>query len=314
MSSGISGDAWTRTGRPPPRSEIHALLGIASDMEAAPTVRLVSGPRRLDGVLLQSLVLTGPQGYDVPCLYLTPESPPPWPGVVAVHQHNAEFRLGKSEPTGLAGSPDMAYGIAMAHLGVATVVPDLCGFEDRQGPPGGLQDADYERLEAFHLLAVGSSLQARHVQDVALTVSFLAAQGDVTGRIGVIGHSLGGQVGFFAAACDSRIQSAVLSCGVGTIESFYRTSTRTNPAWYVPGILTFGDIPAIAAAAVDQRFWISAGSQDPLFPMDGVERVASAFPPGSTQLHVFGGGHGFPPEVQQPATRWLAASLGALLA
>src|SRR5665811_2605890 len=104
----------------------------------------------------------------------------------------------RSEPAGLAGDRTMAYGDAMARLGAVVLIPDLSGFEDR------LDDvrtgARAEQLEAFHLLTLGSTLQARHVEDVALCVSWLSQHPDVTGPIGVIGHSLGGQVAFFAAA------------------------------------------------------------------------------------------------------------------
>ena len=295
------------------RAKVRTLIGLTAELAAVPEVRQQGEGDVVDGVRVRRLVLTSPGGGDVPCLYLTPGSEGPWPGVVAVHQHNGEFHLGKSEPAGLAGDPAMAYGAAMARLGVAVVVPDLLGFEDRRGT-GRLGDREYELSEAFHLLAVGTTLQAQHVRDVALAVSFLGTQADVTDRIGVIGHSLGGQVALFATACDPRIGAAVLSCGVGTVESFHRESVLHNPAWYVPGIIPAGDVPAVAAVAAGQTFWVSAGSADPLFPLDGVEAVVAGFPAGAAELHVFDGGHAFPPEVAGPATTWLARSLGATAA
>lgn len=42
--------------------------------------------------------------------------------------------LGKSEPAGMAGNPDMAYGLALAKTGVTTLIPDLQGFEERRDP------------------------------------------------------------------------------------------------------------------------------------------------------------------------------------
>src|SRR5665647_2299569 len=86
-----------------------------------------------DGVLIRPLVLTTAAGDRVPALYLTPNGRPPWPAVVAVHQHGGNFAVGKSEPAGLAGDPDMAYALAMARLGVAALVPDLTAFEGRKG-------------------------------------------------------------------------------------------------------------------------------------------------------------------------------------
>ena len=295
------------TVRPTSRTDVQQLIGITRPLttlaDGAP------GPvvAERDGVLIRTLVLTTAVGDRVPALYLTPGGPPPWPAVVAVHQHDGCFAVGKSEPAGLAGDPDMAYAISMARLGVAALVPDLTAFEDRQGVrPGG---AEGERLEAFHLLALGTSLQARHVQDVAMCVSWLIARDDVAERIGLIGHSLGGQVVFFAAACDERVRAAVISCGLGTVESFHAAGVVHNPAWYVPGIIPCGDSPAIAAVTTGQSFWISAGAHDHLFPLDGVEQAVAGFPRGGAQLHVFDGEHGFPAAIADRATRWLAAEL-----
>jgi dienelactone hydrolase len=294
---------------PPPRSrtDVQQLIGITRPLSTLPDGAPGPVVAERHGVLIRPLVLTTAVGDRVPALYLTPGGPPPWPAVVAVHQHDDSFAVGKSEPAGLAGDPDMAYAIAMARLGVAALVPDLTAFEDRQRAwPSG---ADGERLEAFHLLALGTSLQARHVQDVALCVSWLIAQDDVAEGIGLIGHSLGGQVAFFAAACDERVRAAVISCGLGTVESFHAAGVVHNPAWYVPGIIPAGDSPAIAAVTAGQSFWISAGARDPLFPLHGVERAVAGFPGGRAQLHVFDGEHGFPAAIADQATRWLAGAL-----
>lgn len=295
-----------RGSRPASRADVRRLLGITRSLTEMPEWTpgpALPGPA---GVVVRSLVLASDSG-PMPCLYLTPDRTGPWPAVVAVHQHNDQYALGKSEPAGLAGDPTMAYGLAMVRLGVAVLVPDLTAFEGRRGP--GPDGADGERLEAFHLLALGTTLQARHVADIARCVSWLGAQDDVAGGIGVIGHSLGGQVAFFTAVCDERIRAAVISSGVGTLESFHAARVVHNPAWYVPGLIAAGDVPAVARVAVGTSFWVSAGAQDPIFPLAGVEQVVAALPPGSTRFTAFDGGHEFPPALAVQATRWLADRL-----
>ena len=101
----------------------------------------------------------------------------------------------------------------------------------------------------------------------------------------------------------------MISCGLGTVESFHAAGVVHNPAWYVPGIIPAGDSPAIAAVTAGQSFWISAGARDRLFPLDGVERAVAGFPGGCAQLHVFDGEHGFPAAIADQATRWLAGEL-----
>ena len=288
------------------RRELHALLGLRRPLPTLPDTVADHHVEHRDGVLVRRLMLQV-GGYSVPCLLLTPEGSGPWPGVVAIHQHNGEFALGKSEPAGLAGDRTMAYGDAMARLGAVVLIPDLSGFEDRLDD--ARTGARAEQLEAFHLLTLGSTLQARHVEDVALCVSWLSQHPDVTGPIGVIGHSLGGQVAFFAAACDARIRAAVVSCGLGTLESFHRAGVLHNPAWYVPGLALAGDSPAVAALVENQSVWISAGETDPLFPIQGVRDAVAGFKAGTAELHVFAGGHNLPPAVSAEATAWLLGVL-----
>jgi len=51
----------------------------------------------------------------VPALLLVPEHPC-GAGVVALHQHNSQWHLGKSEVAGLAGEPLQAFGPALAEI------------------------------------------------------------------------------------------------------------------------------------------------------------------------------------------------------
>ncbi len=56
----------------------------------------------------------------------------PAPAVLCLHQHAGQFHLGKSEPVGLAGDPDMAYARELAERGYVTITPDFKGFEERR--------------------------------------------------------------------------------------------------------------------------------------------------------------------------------------
>ncbi|HEY3437083.1 MAG TPA: alpha/beta fold hydrolase [Actinotalea sp.] len=297
------------------RGDVQHVLGVRRALTTAPESRLGPGVGSPDpAVSVRRLELLVSGSPPIPCLVLTPSTtPPPWPGVVAIHQHDGTFDLGKSEPAGLAGDPSMAYGLALARAGALVVVPDLAGFEDRltEGVPAdaGPDPARLEQLRAQRLLVEGSTLQARHVEDVALCVSWLGQQTDVTAGIGLVGHSLGGQVAFFSAACDERVRAVVISCGVGTVASFHAAGILHNPAWYVPGLLAAGDTPAVAAVARDQAFWVVAGEADPLFPLEGVRAAVAALPRGVGALRVVPGGHALPADAAAQATAWLMAAI-----
>jgi dienelactone hydrolase len=243
----------------------------------------------------------------MPCIALAPTTGGPHPGVVAIHQHNNELHLGKSEPAGMAGNPEMAYGLELARQGAVTIIPDLSGFEERSA--AFADRVTGEMFEAWNLVASGQSLLGRHVHDIMMAVTWLAGRPDAEGRCGVFGHSLGGQVGFFAMACDDRIAAGALNCGVGTLRSFRDAHILHNPSWYVPGLASLGDTDAVAAVLAEQRVWLSYGTNDPIFPTVGVADVIAAFAPGAATHHPFDGGHGLPASVRAQASSWLISAL-----
>ena len=56
--------------------------------------------------------------------------------VLALHQHNSQWEIGKSEIAGLAGDPLQAFGPALARRGVTVLAPDAIGFESRMKSAG----------------------------------------------------------------------------------------------------------------------------------------------------------------------------------
>ena len=292
------------------RAHIWRLLGIGPPETVRPT-RVVAGARETwRSVWREHVVLTAPDGHEVPCFFLTPTQPPPWnAAVIAVHQHNAEFAWGKSEAVGAMGNPDMAYAVELAQAGVPVLVPDLSGFEERAA--GDADPARAEQLRAWARVTNNETLQGLHVQDVALATAWLEDSEDVTGPLGIIGHSLGGQVAFFSLACDARLRAGVISCGIGTLESFDSLAILHNPAWYVPGLRSSGDSQFVAQALSGQKVMVSAGRSDPLFPFGGVQAVAESFGDDVSEFVPFDGGHDFPAAQRQAALDWLVRTLRA---
>lgn len=292
------------------REQVLELLGVRSSHATAPTASWGSFQATLDGVSIRSLTLVRDGANAIPCLFLAPPTPAPWPGAVAVHQHNVQYHLGKSEPAGLGGDPNMRYALELAKRGVAVIVPDLVGFEERRGP--WQSDQAFEQFVAMNLLAEGSCLQAKHVEDVLAAVSWMDGNADIEGPLGMIGHSLGGQVTLFATACDPRVRASVISCGLGTIESFRTMNILHNPSVYVPGILEFGDMARVASAIENQAVFVSAGSDDVHSPLWGVHDAFEGFASGTAQLEIFDGPHDFPPATLDRAADWLTSQLVGL--
>ena len=242
------------------------------------------------------------------------------PAIVASHQHNGEYWLGKSEPAGLSANRMYHYGLDLCLRGYAVLCPDHLCFEDRRPPEyrrmenDALQHGNYERFTFTRVLAEGSTLQAKYLSDLTVAVDVLASLDAVDGeRIGAIGHSLGGQETLWLAWHDSRIKAAVASCGFSQLRAILRDRINHNFAMYAPGLLAHGDIADVLCGVAPRAFFMANGDGDRIFPVDGVREIADAAAahygamgvPERFQSVVFEGGHSFPDGVKEQAYGFL---------
>jgi dienelactone hydrolase len=258
---------------------------------------------------------------------LTPHSTPPphgWPAILAIHQHAGQYDLGKSEPAGLLGNPQYAYGLELCRRGYVVLCPDQLCFEDRrpsqerrQANPS-LEGGGYERFEATRLLLSGSCLQTKYLHDLTCALDVLTSLPTVnTSRIGAIGHSLGGQETLWLSWYDARVAAAVSSCGFSLLQAIVRDGINHNLAAYVPGMLEIGDMDALVTSLAPRPFMLTAGETDAIFPIDGVRTLVNKAQEAYTQAgasehfraHIFPAGHSFPDDVKIDAytflDRWL---------
>lgn len=287
--------------------------------ERVPLQPRVTGEEEHGGCRLQYLTIQTSPGVDVPGALLLPApGRHNGAGVLCVHQHAGQFHMGKSEPIGKMGNPDMFYALELAQRGYVTFTIDLLAFEERQQPAGQgarrLEGSWYERFVATSLFMRGQTLKGRYVWDLHRALDLLAAQAGVeSGRLGAIGHSLGGQTTLDIMLFDNRIAAAVCSCGISTWATILRDHVNHNMAAYAPGLLQAADTDEMVAALAPRAFFMCAGAGDSIFPIDGVEQIgaraaeryAQAGVPERFRLRVFPGGHGFPVEVREEAYAWL---------
>jgi len=243
------------------------------------------------------------------------------PGVVAIHQHAGQYYLGKSEPAGLSADAMYHYGIELARRGYCVIAPDQLAFEDRRGGSEVtrvenpvLDGMTNERYEFQRCLLHGSTLQAKYLFDLGRAIDFLERIPFVNAkRIGCVGHSLGGQEALWLAWYDRRIKAAVSSCGFGTYQSYLDHHVMHNFASYVPGILDVGDVDDLIADLAPKPLFASHGTEDGLFPMEGVRRIvarakeayADAGAAGRFRHYLFAGGHAFGEDVKAEAYAFL---------
>lgn len=246
------------------------------------------------------------------------------PAIIASHQHNDEFQAGKSETAGLTKNSAYHYGLDLCLRGYVVLCPDHLGFEDRRPPEfkrfenNYLEGSNYERHIFCNYILKGSSLQAKYLSDLVRGVDLLESMSYVdNSRIGVIGHSLGGQEALWLAWYDDRIKVAVSSCGFSQIKNIIRDGINHNYAMYSFGFLKHCDMADIVCALAPKPFLMTNGTEDRIFPLDGAHEIAEAASnayakkgyPNNFKPIVFEGAHSFPKEVKVQAYNWLDSFL-----
>ena len=269
----------------------------------------------LGDVIREKVTYAVEPGERVPAFVFIPKAGPArHPAILCHHQHGGEFQVGKDGPAGLGSDPNQHYALELARRGYLTIVFDALCFNERQDSTGKLKNSDYERYEAMYRLTEGKSLQGKYVWDARRALDYLGTRPEVdTSRLGMIGHSLGGQETLFTTAIDTRIRAAVSSCGFGSLRALKRDRINHNYALFVPGLANNGDYGAVLALIAPRPFFVVARTDDPIFPKDGIEETIAAArraymaDGASDRLTSFfeSGPHAFSPTMRAAAYAWL---------
>lgn len=222
--------------------------------------------------------------------------------------------IGKAEPAGLGGKPNLHYALELAERGFVALAPDYPNF------------GDY-KVDPYSLGYVSATMKGIRNHRRALDLLCSMAEVDRR-RIGVIGHSLGGHNALFVACFDSRVTAVVTSCGFTSFAKYYGGDlTGWSHAGYMPRIASvYGkspekmpfDFPGILQSLAPRALFINAPVHDSNFDMSGVDdcvraarQVYSQAFHASDRLRVAHPdcGHDFPPAVRMEAyeflTKWL---------
>lgn len=202
------------------------------------------------------------------------------PGIIAIHQHNSNWKIGKSEVVGITNNSMYSYGLDLVKQGYVVIAPDILCFESRLGNDEYGKDKEgqrfFERFEAFKLITEGSTLQAKTLNDLSATIDVLSSFEFVdSNRIGVIGHSLGGQEAIWLSWYDKRVKVTASSCGVSCIKDIFEKGISHNSWMYIPGLLNICDMDDIIRDIVkDRKLIMTNGLKDERhFPISGIKKI-----------------------------------------
>ncbi len=250
------------------------------------------------------------------------------PGILALHDHNDEYKAGKSETIGLVQNPEytkleavlpdpnhitpkshsqFAYAKNLCERGFVVLAPDFIGFEeyrdvsDYYDEPGFIRG--FEEMLSSKYLLYGSCLMAKHLHDLYVAVSVLTSVKQVEPeKIGVIGHSLGGEMASILAAFDNRIKAGAVSCGFVSYEAFEK-SGRMETAEAI--------IPNFRADKHDFNFFLNMIPPTPFLLTHDARDSAHLSTEVKKNLKIFehNRGHAFPETARERAYEFLATHL-----
>ncbi len=292
-------------------ANMQLVMGEHPERDAALPLEVeVLGEERGDGWTRRTLTFVAETGDRVPAQLFVPDgAQQAGPAMLCLHQTTA---IGKDEPAGLGGKPNLHYARELAERGFMTLAPDYPGY------------GDYH-IDAY---AMGyASATMKGIVNHERAVDLLASLREVDpARIGCIGHSLGGHNALFLAAFDERVRVTVPSCGFGP---FFRYKGGDLTGWshdgYMPRIASeYGRDPArmpfdfteVLGALAPRHVFINAPVADsfelqgvlecieaahPVYALyDAADRLAAAHPDC---------GHDFPLDVREQAYAFVAEAL-----
>jgi dienelactone hydrolase len=231
--------------------------------------------------------------------------------VLCLHQTT---RIGKGEPAGVGGKPDLHYALELAQRGYVTLAPDYPNF-------GGYEFDSYAHGYA--------SATMKGIVNHRRAIDLLQSLPEVDpNRVGVIGHSLGGHNALFLAAFDDRVKVIVTSCGFTSFAKYMKGDlTGWSHKGYMPSIadryakdpkqMPF-DFSDILVSLAPRAVFINAPLRDDNFEVSGVrDCVKAALPVYDKVFHAKNrlkvlypsSAHEFPMAVRRASYRFLGRSL-----
>lgn len=238
--------------------------------------------------------------------------------VLVHHQHNGERHLGKSEVAGIIGDPFQFFCPELAKKGIITLAPDSICFEDRRTNKKGVEpdmNPDNDVLQHYNEMCYrilkGTTLMKKVIEDSSIGICVLLQQEGVSkDKIGILGHSYGGNTVVFHSPFDSRIKYSCSSGAVCSFKNKFENNIGIEMAEVIPGFVNKYDIGDLLKCICPRKLLIVSGSEDKysqdapeLYEMvkEDYERMGK---PKNLKLNHYVGGHALNKERFEAIINW----------
>ena len=226
----------------------------------------------------------------VPAYLLVPDGEGVFPSVVMLHDHGAHFLIGKEKmirpfnvDREIVSDADLwalkcydgrYVGDYFAMNGYVVLSVDALFWGDR----GCKEGIDYDRQQAFasNFMQMGASWGAYINMDDMRSVEFLASLPFVdSDRIGCLGFSMGAYRSWMLSSMTDMVKVSASVCWMNTTDCLMTVDNNQNKggsaySMLLPRIRKYLDYPHVASIACPKPSLFFNGSQDKLFPVEGV--------------------------------------------
>ncbi|NDW13014.1 hypothetical protein D0T50_08925 [Bacteroides sp. 214] len=278
--------AWRTTARETLTMCLENILPAPADYEME-----ITATEQRDGYRAQKISFNLSAWYRVPAYLLIPDGEGPFPALVMLHDHGAHFSIGKEKvvkPFGVSAEvmedsrqwQERCYDSVpvsdyFAAKGYVVLVVDALFWGERGRKEG--VNYDIQQALASNLMQMGTSWGGVITMDDVRSTEFLASLPQVKAdKIGCIGFSMGGHRSWMLSAATDKIAASASLCWMNTTETLMTMTNNQNKggsaySMIIPGIRRFMDYPHVASIACPKPSLFFNGTQDKLFPVEGVE-------------------------------------------
>ena len=270
----------------------HVLAECMQNLQPAPKAYAmeVTDREQRDGYEARKIRFNLSEWSRVPAYLLVPEGEGPFPAIVLLHDHGAHFSIGKEKmvrpfhvaPEVMEDADQWAsqcydgqyVGDYLARHGYVVLAVDALFWGERGRKEGTSYDA--QQALASNFLQMGASWGSFINVDDMRSAEFLASLPFVDKeRVGSLGFSMGAYRSWMLAALTDVVRASASICWMNTTEHLMTLTNNQNKggsayAMLIPALRRYLDYPHVASIACPKPTLFFNGTQDKLFPIEGV--------------------------------------------